>query len=361
MVKKKKTEQSSTDGYDGYVGFIECSRQLREFQFNELCEQVRRAGIAARKRRPIVEALAKSGGTDLAAIDKLHDKEWESILKSAKEQEKAVLALMKEERKRQKQVLRTIVTHKDRFEYRRGNPHTKICLWRAILPPSFDIIPQTFNDGVVQILTDPPDAPPINEGGDNIRISQVPVRVGENIARLSVRVAAHGVHGLDLDPAAAVDISTKHVFEASVPHEGELSVTGNYAPLGNIFLGARGDCVLPGEASAEVDISLHFRVTKASGERRHIEHPTKIENKFNHKVEATCDGKSRSFPLSGVNGSAFELSRSNIVHVHEGDTIRVTAGFRMYLYAALRGAAHAIFAPAPFGLNVPMVLLTIAG
>ncbi len=357
MAKKKGSEAAPPAG--GYAAFREYTRQLREHQFNELTEQVRRTGAAARNRRQMLEALARKAGTDLAAFDTLHDKEWESILKWGKSQEKAILTVMNQQRERQQQALRTIVAHKDRFEYKKGNPHTSICLWRAIQAPTIDVIPQTFNDGVVRILSDPPNAPPPNEGFDNIRVSPVPVRVGENIVREAVSVIANAPHGFHFTPAAAVDISTEHVFETRVPHDGVLSVTGNYAPLGNIFLGAPGDCISPGGAQAEINLFVFVTVTTAGGDRIDVPLGSNIVKVFDHSVDATCDGKSRSIPFSGVNGSAFQLSQPNIIAVQAGDTVRVRAGFEIFMEAALSGATQANFAPRPFGLNVPMVLLRI--
>jgi len=356
MAKKKGSEAASSAGY---AAFLEYTRQFREHRFNELTEQVRRAGAAARNRRQMLEGLARKAGTDFAVFDTLHDKEWKSILRRAKEQERTVLNLMKQQRERQQQALRTIVAHKDRFEYKRGNPHTSVCLWRAIQAPTLDVIPQTFNDGVVRILSDPPLGAPLNEGFDNIRVSSVPVRVGENIVRESVNVIANAPHGFHLTPAAAADILTEHVFEARVPHDGILSVTGNYAPLGNIFLGAPGDCIFPGGAQAEINLFIFVTVTTAGGDRIEVPLSGNIVKVFDHSVDATCDGKSRSIPFSGVNGSAFQLSQPNIVAVQAGDTVRVTAGFEIFMEAALSGAAQANFAPRPFGLNVPMVLLRI--
>jgi hypothetical protein len=176
--------------------------------------------------------------------------------------------------------------------------------------------------------------------------------------RLSVRVRANMAHGLELSPAAAVDIFTEHVFEAEVPHEGVLSVIGSYAPAGNIFLGAPGDCVLPGGASAEVLLFMFVEVDTASGER--IDMPLGTTTMIvDQSVDATCDGTNRLMRVGTSNGVAFQLAHNGIIAVEAGDLVRVRAGVDVFLRTALRGNAQAIFAPQPFGINVPMVVFKI--
>ena len=340
MRKTKSLQKSQSGGFNAFRDYI---GQVREQQFKELVEQAKRIGAAARNRRKLLESLAQKTGFDLSAIDALHARDWETILKQAGKHAKDNAALFNQERARQTTALRTITKHRSRFEYKKGNPHTSLCRWRAVQAPSVTINPQTFNDGLVEIV----DAP-----------AAAPVRVGQNIMRLSVRVSANLSHGLHLSPAAAVDIFTEHVFEAEVPHDGVLSVIGNYAPAGNIFIGAPGDCVLPGSASAEVLLFMFVEVDTANGGR--IEMPLGTTTTIvDREVDATCDGTNRMIRVGTSNGVAFQLAHNGIIAVEAGDLVRVRAGMDVFLRTALGGGAQAIFAPQPFGINVPMVVFKI--
>jgi hypothetical protein len=338
MARKRDREQVSR--IDAFREYIKRTRQLRTA---ELIDEAKRIGSAARRRRRTLESVAKKVGLDLPAIDLLHDKDWETALKQAAMQQRSAVELAKRQREYERQVLRNVTKYREQFEYKKGNPHTSICLWQAVAPASLFFTPQTFNDGAANLLTSP--AAPLP-------------RVGQNIRRFSAEVTARGAHDIHLSPVAAADIFTSHIFEATAPHGGVLSVTASYVPSGTIFLGAPGDCVVPGSAGAEVLLFMTVELETADGAT--IDFPL-VETRtiVDQEVRASCDGRSRLIQVSTVNGVAFQLAHNNIVVVETGDLVRVTAGFGIYIAGALRGDVRATFDPQPFGLNVPMVLVRI--
>jgi hypothetical protein len=174
-----------------------------------------------------------------------------------------------------------------------------------------------------------------------------------------VEVRARAAHDVHLQPAAAVDIFTAHVFEGTATQAGSLTVTVQYAPSGFIFLGAPGDCVLPGEAGADVLGFMTVEIDTVDGD--HIELPMGATHPIlNQSVDATCDGKTMLIPMGGVQVQTTEqLVHPNVINVQAGDLIRVTAGVDLFLKTALRGTARATFTPQPSGVNVPLVVLRI--
>jgi len=80
---------------------------------------------------------------------------------------------------------------------------------------------------------------------------------------------------------------------------------------------------------------------------------------LDRRVQASWDGASSLIPVGTSNGVALQLANNNIVQVRAGDLVRVTVTYSMYLAAVHRARARVTFAPQPFGINVPMVLLKI--
>jgi hypothetical protein len=340
----KKRQQVPKEG-PAFKAFIDHLAALRKEQFDALVEHTRRAGAAARRRQKVFNSFAKAAGIDLAAISALHAKEWEAVSKPSARQEKAAARLTKLQRNTQRQALTSINKHRDRFEYKKGNPHTSLCRWRATAAPSAVINPQTFNQGLVTIVSAP------------VGTALV---AGENILRTRVRVDSARTSrdpALPL-PAAAVDIFTRHTFEATVPHDGVLSVVANYAPAGNIFLGAPGDCIFPGSASAEVVLFMFVEIETAAGDL--IELPLgSTSTIIDRSIDATCDSKNRMISVDTQNGVAYQLAHNGVVAVDQGDLVRVRAGIEIFLSTAVGGSAEAVFNTRPFGLNVPMVLIKV--
>jgi hypothetical protein len=209
----------------GIDTFRQHLKRARELRTAELIDEARRVGPAARKRRGFLESATKKLGIDLSSIDRSHDKDWELTLKRAAKQEKAAIAFAKEQRARERQILRQVTKQRDRFEYKRGNPHTSICLWRAVSRVALTFTPQTFNDGTAQLLTAPQGPLP---------------SVGQSIRRFSAEVIASTAHDFHFNPVAAADIFTSHTFEATVQQSGVLSVVASYVPSGQIFWELRG-------------------------------------------------------------------------------------------------------------------------
>jgi hypothetical protein len=341
--EKVRTEDKSKSATGNAL--LDSMREMRQFQFNELRDRATRLGTAARTRRRLMERLANKIGLDLAEIEEQHEADWQLLLAQTKEQEKAAAALLKKQRSRQQQALRTITNHPDRFEYKKGNPHTSICLWRANAAPSIFLNPQTFSQGVTQTL------PPVP--------AAAPVRAGQNIFRVNAEAIGTTLpHGFDWDPIAAFDLFTQHVFEATVPHGGSLSVIGSYVPQGTIFLGAPGDFIFGGYAAAQVKLFMFVVIETVNGESIELPQGDTLTI-VDREIKAGWDGENSLIPVGTVNGVAFQLTHNNVINVQAGDLVRVTAGFDVYLTAMYRGRARATFAPQPFGFNVPMVMLRI--
>ena len=328
-----------------FTAFIKHLTARREEQFAALVEHCKRAGAAARQRKRLFDKLAKATGVDFGIIEKLHAKEWEAASRPSARQDKAAARLAKLERSCQRIALGSINKHRDRFEYKKGNPHTSMCRWRATAAPTAVINPQTFNQGRVTIVSAP---------------AGTALAAGENILRTRVRVdAARSTRDPALlIPAAAVDIFTRHVFEATMPHDGVLSVVASYAPAGNIFLGAPGDCIFPGSASAEVTLFMFVEIETAGGD--FIELPLgSTSTIIDRSIDATCDSKNKMISVDTQNGVAYQLAHNGVVAVEQGDLVRVRAGIEIYLSTSVGGGAEAVFNTQPFGLNVPMVLIKV--
>ena len=344
MAGKKVQSEDKAKSSAGEA-LLDSIKEIRQYQFKELCDRGRRLGAAARTRRGLMEGLAQQAGFSLAAIQAQQEADWQLLLKQAKEQEKAAAALLKKQSVRQRQALRTIADHAERFEYNKGNPHTSICLWRAAAAPSLFLNPQTFSEGLLEVL---PPAP-----------AAAPVRAGQNIFRVNAEVRGTALpHDVHWNPIAALDLFTRHVFEATVPHGGSLSVTANYVPNGVIFLGAPGDFIFAGYASAEITLFMDVEVETAAGDRIEVPRGDTLTI-LDREIQASWDGTSSLIPVGTVNGVAFRLTNSNVINVQAGDLVRVTAAFDIYITAMHRGTARATFAPQPLGINVPMVMLKI--
>jgi hypothetical protein len=327
----------------GIDAFRKHLSRMREIRTAELIDEARRVGPAVRKRRRVLESATEKLGIDLSSIDREHDKDWELVLKQVAKQQRTIIAFAKEQRARERQVLRNVTKHRRRFEYKKGNPHTSICLWRAASRVALTFNPQTFNDGAANLLTAPQGPLPT---------------VGQSIRRFSAEVIGAAAHDVHFTPVAAADIFTSHTFESTVQQSGVLSVVASYVPSGTIFLGAPGDCVLPGSAGAEVLLFMQVEIETADGDT--IEFPLGATRTIvDQEVRASCDGASRLVRVGTVNGVAHQLSHNDIVAVEPGDLVRVIAGFDIFISGALRGTVRATFDPQPFGLNVPMVLLKI--
>jgi hypothetical protein len=73
----------------------------------------------------------------------------------------------------------------------------------------------------------------------------------------------------------------------------------------------------------------------------------------------SCAGVSDLMVVGGTHAVAHQFSRGNAVEVHDGDVVRVIAGYDVLIAGQARGIAQLDFFPAPLGFNVPMVLLRI--
>ena len=336
---KPSVKQRPNADANSPFGFVS---KVRQHKLREGLEAAKRATAAAKARRKVLASVLSNAGFELSTIQEQHQREWDLILKQAARQQKRAVSVLKQQHVRQRQSLRTIVEHRERFEYRKGNPHTSICMWRAIAAPDVLVNVQTFSDGVALLTRQP----------------ETSFRIGDNTIRFTAEARGREPHDFKFNPVASVEFVTEHFFDSTVPHDGILSVTGTFAPLGTIFLGAPGDCVINSNAGA--DISLYMRIIINPGSGLGFELPfgdtiTIAEE----NLVSTCDGVSKLMVIGGTHAVASQLSRDNAVEVSEGDVVRVIAGYDVSIAAGIRGIASLNFFPAPLGFNVPMVLLRI--
>jgi len=132
--KKVSTEKKAKPAASRAV--FDSIREWRQFQFQELCQRAQRLGRAAKARFALLERLAPQMGINLDEVRRQQEADWQLLQEQIKEQEKAATALLKKQSVRQRQALRTIMANADRFDYKKGNLHTTICLWKAVAPPN---------------------------------------------------------------------------------------------------------------------------------------------------------------------------------------------------------------------------------
>ncbi|HSQ20708.1 MAG TPA: hypothetical protein VLR92_10085 [Blastocatellia bacterium] len=329
---------------DNAASPFEVISQFRQHRVRQIFDQAKRATASAKTRHKVLSSMMKDSGVDLAKIDQQHQREWDLVLRRADRQQRAAVALLKQQRVRQREAFRTVMEHRDRFEYKKGNPHTSICLWRAIAAPDVLVTVQTFSDGIAQLTRQPESS----------------FRTGDNSIRLIAETIGAVAHGFHFTPVAAMELTTEHFFEGTMPHDGLLSVTAAFAPLGTIFLGAPGDCILNGDAGAEMLLYMRIIINPRSGLGFELPFGDTITI-VDDDVNAGCDGASKQILVGGTHAVAHQLSRDNAVEVHAGDVVRVIAGYDMHIASSLRGVAMVNFFPSPLGFNVPMVLLRING
>ena len=326
--------------------FIQSIRDQNALRTAELVERTRRKAVGGRTRQRFFDDLAAKDGVDLSILSRLHDRDWQTMLRESKKLERTAVANLRKERDRQREARRGIMKHRARYEYKKGNPQTSICLWQAVAAPNTVINVQTFSDGVATL---------------DSQITSNAFRSGENLVRFAAHAEGNPPQGFKFDPVAAMEILTEHVFEGTVPHEGVLSVMSEYAPLGTCFLGAPGFCMEP-DGSAGIDVVAYQRIEVETGGER-IDLPigeTKVIT--DASVRPTCDGESRVLSIATTGGVAYQLTHGDVISVEPGDIVRVTAGYSVYIAGACRGVSRVDFNSIPsFGLNVPMVLLKIAG
>jgi len=340
MAKNQPSEKQRSTG--DLASPFRLISQVRQQRVRGMFAEAKRITAASKARRRVLGSMMKQAGIELATIERGHQREWELLVRQAARQQKAATALLKQQRVRERQAFRTVMQHRERFEYRKGNPHTSICLWRAILAPDVVVNVQTFSDGIAQLTRQP----------------ETSFRTGDNTIRIIAETIGSRVHGFHLSPVAAMELTTEHSFEGTVPHDGVLSVTTTFAPLGTIFLGAPGDCVVTPSAGAEVLLYMRIIINPQSGLGFELPFGDTITI-VDTDVTASCNGASKLIVVGGTHAVAHQLARNNAVEVHGGDVVRVIAGYDMHIASGLGGVTTVSFFPRPLGFNVPMVLLRI--
>jgi hypothetical protein len=331
--------------------FLEQRRRLAEFRVRQERDRARRVAATAHRRRRYAAGLAKRIGVSLDQFDELDDADWETVQREARKQDGAALALLRQQHRRQRAAFRNVIKNRRRFEYRAGNPVHQTCIFRATGRASVASFPFTFNQGTAGLVPPAQVAPPPTTANNLIRFTA------------EAHANAFGIPGGGrrdpLTPVAGTELVTSHVFETTAALDGVVSVTANYAPLGTIFLGAPGDCFgFGGRASASIELFAKVRIADVDVPIG----PTLML--LDERIHAGCDGESRLFPIGVSGGESFQVINPDLGSVDAGETVRVTAGYSIFLSTAWRGVARANFAtanPPFFGLNVPVVVVKIAG
>ena len=256
MAKKQKTKHAADSAAmeKGRRALLEFVKQRRQYKTRETADRANRLLASELNHRKLLSSITAKIGFDLGAFDRERQRDWDTLLKNAARQQKEAIPILRQQRVRQREAFRTVMKHRKRFEYKKGNPHTSICVWRARPFPDVLINEQTFSDGVFQVT-----AP------------TTLASIGQNVIRFNASAQGNLPHGVNpfepvpslepfsnLDPVESLELTTEHVFVSTAPQAGSLSVTATYAPIGNIFLGAPGALVAAG--SAWTDVELYIRV-----------------------------------------------------------------------------------------------------
>ena len=361
MAKKQKTKHAA-DGAameQGRRALLKFIKHRRQFKNREATDRAKRLVLFESNHRKLVSAPASKRQFDIASFDREVQRDWENLLKDAARQQKEASGLLRQQRTRQREALRTITKHRRRFEYKKGNPHAATCIWRARPFPDVLINEQTFSDGVF-----------------NVTAPSALANVGNNVIRFNASAQGRGSYIANpfepapslepfssFQPVESLELITEHVFVTTASQGGSLSVTATYAPIGTIFLGAPGALIAAGSAGTEIDLYIRVLITPRGGDRRlQFEVPLdNVKKIVDENVQAEYGGESRLVVVGLAHAPAEQFSQRNVVQVDAGDTITIIAGFDIILAGQTRGIAQATFSPAPLGLNVPMVLVTIDG
>lgn len=347
MAKKLTADEANAEALEAADReFIEGRRRLLDFDMKEQRDRARRVAVAARKRRKVLETVAKTTGVSLEQIDALHDADWELVLRQAKAREASAMTLLKRHHAGQRAAMKTVLKQRERFEYQGGNPIFQTCMWRATSAVTFAEVPIFFPNQGTAGLIPPSDSP-------------LPT-VGNNLIRFSASARANATGSFDrFEPASGFELLTSHVFVTTARADGILSVTGHFAPLGTVFLGAPGDCYgLGGSASVTLTVFLDVRITPPGAFGFNVPRGDPREILF-QRVDAGCDTETRQVLVGPTGGESYTLTNADLAGVQTGDTIRVNARFALRLATALRGNAVAGFLLPPNGLNVPLVVAKI--
>jgi hypothetical protein len=357
--QKKKRPEDSPAMEKGRRALLKFIKDRRQFKNRRATDRARRLVIFESNHRKLVSGSTSKRQFDLAAFDREVQRDWESLLKDGARQQKEASRLFRQQRTRQREALRTINKHRGRFEYKKGNPHAATCIWRARPFPDVLINEQTFSDGVFNVTSPTTLA---NVGNNVIRFNASAQGRGAYIANPFEPVPSLEPFS-NLQPVESLELITEHVFVTTASQAGSLSVTATYAPIGTIFLGAPGALVAAGSAGAEIDLYIRVLITPhGRGQSRQFEVPLdNVKKIVDENVQAGYRGESQLVVVGSAHSPAEQFSQNNVVQVDAGDTITVIAGFDIILAGELRGIAQATFSPAPSGLNVPMVLVTIDG
>jgi len=297
-----------------------------------------------RERSRALAQAARRLGADVDVTPETYEAEWKALQLRAKEQHEASIPVLRHQHERQRAAFRRIMDNRRRLEYRGGNPVHQTCIWKAVQPASFQSLPFTFNTGTAGFDPPLPVAPPPTTGKCTITLK------ASAVANAAPSLPFQG-------PVAGTEIDTFHTFETTAEVDGQLSVSAYFAPLGNIFVGMPGSCLFPGGTHVGMELFMNVRaggIDLPVGPSRMI---------LDQDLRASCAGESRNFLIGVSGGDAYEVSNPNLGSVQAGDTIRVKAAYAIYLAADWRGVCQATFASttAPFfGLNVPLVLVTIS-
>jgi len=303
-----------------------------------MLDRMRRTVPGARRRDALFRRVAARVGFDASAMTALHARDYESCKQQVAAQRQAVRAQLRRRVTEQRALLRHVLQNRERFERRSGNPLTNICVWRTSTAP-----PATVE----------------TEAGSGSSVNMNPAVQGANPTAGTNRVTLSAIcRGVCL-----LTLRTHHLFEATAPHDGVLSVTAYFAPVGSYSLMAAGSCFgASGLSLLDLRARVKVRVRNDAGDVFRTPNPG-FSLIVHDQTDAGCEADARAGAFD-LDAEAFEASRPRLMNVLSGDRILVTAQYNLIVSTTtLDGASGAEadldLSSTDHGLNVPVVLMTV--
>ena len=303
-----------------------------------MLDRLRRTIPGARHRTAVLRRLAARAGLDAAAVAALHARDFQTARKQLAAQRTAVRGRVRRHVAEQRALLRHLLANRERFERRGGNPRTQICVWRTSSAPSVTVEKTVGSGSSVDI---DPEAQGANPGAGTNRVTLSATCRGNSF--LTVR--------------------TDHLFETTAPHDGVLSVSAFFTPVGSYSLAAAGSCFgTSGVSILDLRARVKVRLRNAAGDVIRTPNPS-FAPVVHDQTDAGCEADARAGAYD-LDAQAFEISRAALMNVLEGDRIMVTAQYNLLISTntldpASGAEADLDVSSSGHGLNVPVVLIAI--
>jgi len=304
----------------------------------QMLDRMRRTVPGARRRDALFRRVAGRLGFDASGMTALHARDYQTAKKQVAAQRQAVRAQLRRRVVEQQALLRHVLENRDRFERRSSNPVTQICVWRTSAPPPATLETDAGSGGSVDVDPGMQSANPV---------------AGTN--RVTLSAVCRGV--------CLVTLRTHHLFESTAPHDGVLSVSAFFAPVGSYSLTAAGGCFgAHGLSLLDLRARVKIRVRNDAGDIIRAPNPG-FSLIVHDQTDAGCEADARAGAFD-LNAEAFEASRPRVMNVLSGDRILVTAQYNLLVSTTTldgTSGAEADFdlSSAGHGLNVPVVLMTV--